>query len=201
MAKIKCLICLQSVTSTQLYQVCAFLLNTFFLLPVKITLSFILCFERAADKGSYNLFFNDDFSVKMSFKKKKQCCFISCFLLKEQIGNTKKTNSVSRFFLSGPQPWFMKAGFPHFLLVVVFSLQSKKKKKSTLGRYASTFTHTYENKFQFVFLERWLVSIQKPQIRVTLFLFAKALLHFILHPGYWMQCACLLMRCDSSRLL
>lgn len=129
MAKIKCLICLQSVTSTQLYQVCAFLLNTFFLLPVKITLSFILCFERVADKGSYNLFFNDDFSVKMSFKKKKkqQCYFISCFLLKEQIGNTKKTNSVSRFFLSGPQPWFMKAGFPHFLLVVVFSLQSKKK--------------------------------------------------------------------------
>lgn len=61
------------------------------------------------------------FLLKCHFKN--QCYYIFfCFLLKEKVGNTEKTNSVSRFFLSGPQSWFMKAGFPHFLLVVIFSV-------------------------------------------------------------------------------
>lgn len=154
---------------SQLYQVYAFLWNiSFSLLPVKITLSFILCLERAADKGSYNLFFSDDFSLKMSFKKKKKnnsaAVFLVFYLKNKQVTPRRQTACQGSSCLI-PSLGLKKQDFHFFffLLIVIFSLQSKK---STLeDMHLHPYTHLKTNWHSFGFLERWLVSIQKPQIR------------------------------------
>lgn len=123
------MICLQSVTSSQLYEVYAFLFNTiFFLLPLTITLSFVFIFFSFEDpsqqktdasiiSSSIMIFFR---MLNCHIKQPSEALLDFFFSLKGQLDNGEKRSSRSRlYFVFCHRACFKKAGIPRGLCVFV----------------------------------------------------------------------------------